>query len=267
MKTFEIYNYIKNARKLKATLLLVLISIATFVYSLLREPHQFTQQECTICHIGPNYGESDVKTKITFACETCHSENARILSHPTDVYPTISIPKDMPLTEGRLTCLTCHYTHNDKDKQFTQRHYFLRRQIRGIIFCSACHKLDHNKHIIFRNAHKGVYDEMNINTRIDPMSLECIQCHDRKLSDPKLLGAGSWMHLGKKFNHPIGIKYRDVSSRKMNGFNPPESIRREVKLFNGKIGCGTCHNIYSKEKGMLSMSNRDGKLCTQCHRK
>jgi predicted CXXCH cytochrome family protein len=44
-------------------------------------------------------------------------------------------------------------------------------------------------------------------------------------------------------------------------------LRKEVKLYEGKIGCGSCHNIYSKEKYMLVISNDSSVLCLECHLK
>ena len=247
-------------------ILLVIIAFTVCVSAVLRAPHRFSKDECSICHIDTENSPTDIKSDVTYSCEICHSDYSASQSHPSDVQPTLSIPNDLPLMNGRMTCLTCHYAHADKKRQCSRKHYFLRRPVRGIIFCSSCHKINEKRHIEFRNVHKGVYEETDIATRIDSMSLECIECHDSLLSEPRnTLGAGRWNHFTREFAHPIGISYNDAIRDKTNKFRSEHTIRKEVKLYNGKIGCGTCHNVYSKERAMLSMNNAGGRLCTECH--
>ncbi|RJQ46472.1 MAG: hypothetical protein C4538_06630 [Nitrospiraceae bacterium] len=249
-------------------LFLVITGIAALVYALSGEPHRFSQSECTLCHTTEKPGNSDITMEVTVACETCHPDYPKTQSHPTDIYPDISVPGDMPLNEGRLTCLTCHYAHIEHVKQQNKEHYFLRRPVQGVIFCSACHQINEKRHIVFQNIHKGQYEVTDRNTRIDRMSLECIQCHDKYIAEPlDSLGAGRWKHFKKEFNHPIGASYRDISSRKMNKFRPEHMLNEKIKLYDGKMGCGTCHNIYSKERAMLIMDNRGSRLCLECHSK
>ena len=104
--------------------------------------------------------------------------------------------------------------------------------------------------------------------RIDQMSLECIECHDSHIkSVDNTLGVGVWKHFKMEFNHPIGISYDQIQMRKMRKFKPRSMMNKELRFFNDKIGCGTCHNIYSKNKKMLSIGTHDGSLCLQCHNK
>jgi len=255
--------------KIRFILLPVLLTgLAAFVYAVFQPPHQFSERDCSICHIDAENSPDAIKSDVTYSCEICHADHTAAQSHPTDVNPTVAIPNDMPLLKGKITCLTCHYAHAaDKNPFRRKNHYFLRRPIRGILFCSSCHKIDERRHIVFGNVHKGVYEETDSNTRIDQMTLECIECHDRQMTQEQSqkLGAGRWTHFGQEFNHPIGAVYKDFANKYMNKFRPEMTLRKEVKLFNGKIGCGTCHNVYSKEKGMLIMSNLGGNLCTECH--
>lgn len=247
---------------------LALIAIVALAFAASREPHAFTANECIYCHIDVKTAPRKINSDITGACQTCHTEYAKTLSHPTSIYPTIHIPEDMPLTEGRLTCITCHYVHPDKKQISIKKHYFLRRKVSGIVFCSACHKIDDKRHIVFENVHKGEYEVTDRSTRIDRMSLECITCHDRYMEEAgSELGAGNWKHFKKEFNHPIGAEYSRISMKKMRNFRPAAMLRSEIKLFDGKMGCGTCHNIYSKERAMLVISNRNSRLCLECHEK
>jgi predicted CXXCH cytochrome family protein len=243
----------------------ILISIIAVVYGLSGKPHEFSSGECSICHFDEKKAPMNLKPDITFGCETCHSELREPKSHPTDIYPTLSIPKDMPLIEGKLTCITCHYVHPQERNLFIKKHYFLRRQIRGPFFCSVCHKIDEKGHIILENVHAGTYRVTDRTTSIDRMSLECIECHDRYITEPvDSLGAGEWEHINK-ISHPIGVSYKESIARKMGEYQPASMLPPEIRLFDGKIGCGTCHNIYSKERFMLVMSNVKSRLCLECH--
>ena len=245
---------------------LVLTGIATVVYGLPKEVHQFSSDECSACHFDEKETPMDIKPAITKACGTCHSDIEEVMSHPTDVYPTLSIPEDMPLIEGRLTCITCHYVHPEKNKQFVNKKNFLRGTVSGPIFCRVCHKIDEKGHIILENVHLGSYTVTDRTTRIDRMSLECITCHDTYFKEPTgSLGAGTWNHFQKSFNHPIGIVYREISARKTRQFRPSNMLPEGIKLFDGKIGCGTCHNIYSGERFMLVINNLRSRLCLECH--
>jgi predicted CXXCH cytochrome family protein len=98
------------------------------------------------------------------------------------------------------------------------------------------------------------------------ISLECIECHDTLMKEGvSSLGAGTWGHFSRKFNHPIGISYSQISSKKRSDFHSVNELSKELRLFNGMIGCGTCHNIYSKVKYMLVFENAGSRLCLECH--
>lgn len=101
---------------------------------------------------------------------------------------------------------------------------------------------------------------------IDRLSMECLSCHDSALAgsaDVKI-GAGIWNH-GSGVSHPIGVEY--MQAYRKGGLRHPSSINPSIRFFDGKIGCGSCHNIYSKERFKLVMSNRGSALCLACHKK
>lgn len=245
----------------------ILIGIISVVYGLSGEPHEFSSGECSICHFDEKGAPMNLKPGVTAGCRACHAELNEAQSHPTDLYPTLPIPKDMPLMEGRLTCITCHYVHPEEKNLFIKKHYFLRRQTRGPFFCRVCHKLDEKGHIISEDVHTGSYKVTDRRTSIDRMSVECIECHDRYIKPVDFLGAGRWDHFNKKSSHPIGVSYKEISAKKPRKYRPKSMLSKEIRLFDGKVGCGTCHNIYSKERFMLVMSNRGSRLCLECHNK
>ena len=106
----------------------------------------------------------------------------------------------------------------------------------------------------------------DVTTRIDMISLDCIECHDKYANfEVGTLGAGNWDHFSTAFTHPIGVSYEEESSRRADEYYPASGLSKEIRLFDGKIGCGTCHNIYSKVRKMLVMENRGSKLSQECH--
>jgi predicted CXXCH cytochrome family protein len=181
----------------------------------------------------------------------------------------MSIPKDMPLVEGRLNCVTCHYAHPKENIQlFVKKHNYLRRNVEGVFFCLECHTVDNKGHIVLEKVHTGSYKVTDNTTRIDPVSLECIVCHDSHMkADVSSLGAGTWKHFSRKFNHTIGASYKKIGMKNIKKFRPMGSMSKEIRLYDGKVGCGTCHNIYSKEKNMLVVKNSGSQLCLECHNK
>lgn len=89
---------------------------------------------------------------------------------------------------------------------------------------------------------------------IDLYSVQCIECHKDYLVD-----SGN--------SHPIGVSYTETTLKDSKGYNLPTSLNRAIRFFNGKIGCGTCHKVDSKEKSMLVMTNNKNLLCSECHNK
>ncbi len=250
----------------------LLISIVALVYALSMKPHHFTSGECSLCHFDEKNDPVNIKPDITNACGTCHSGMDAIQSHPVDMYPSFSLPEDMPLLQGKLTCVTCHYVHPDyvqrdleNEPEFAQKNYFLRRPVSGIAFCGSCHKIG-EKHIVFENTHPSTYKVFDNSASIDRLSLTCIECHDSYLTSPgEKLGLGLWKHNNRKTNHPIGISYVKISKSKPKNFRPESMLSSEIKLFGGKIGCGTCHHIYARERFQLVMDNWGSRLCLECH--
>jgi hypothetical protein len=104
--------------------LLILLTILAVVFAVSDKPHTFSSSECVRCHVDVENAPRTIKKEITVACNTCHAELMDTQSHPTDIYPISSIPADMPLTDGRLTCLTCHYVHYDSNTQFMGKYFF-----------------------------------------------------------------------------------------------------------------------------------------------
>lgn len=229
--------------------------------------HQFPNDQCQTCHNDVNGDPSQLLPVTSNECQTCHTEIGRELSHPVDFYPERILPEDLPLVERRLSCITCHYVHPSSSP--AAGNYLLRRPGTGVPFCSVCHGISaNNNHTVFETAHLSSYRETELASTVDLLSLQCVECHDRYLDPRDKQGIERWMGgVGGRTTHPVGISLDKATGRKPNGFHSKSSLPPAVRLFNGKVGCGSCHNIYSKERNMLSQSNLGSSLCLECHNK
>ncbi len=245
--------------------LIVVFAPATVVYCLFDRTHNFDKADCALCHEdGPN-GPGKLKLVFSFVCLGCHAGVKGVLSHPYDILPGHNVPEDMPLVDGKVSCLTCHFVHPFSTERQNNGQSLLRGPGRGAAFCGKCHRIDGNGHFVFEKAHKGSYKMLARTGSLDSTSLQCIECHvDYLPLSLEKLGAGAWVH-ESRFIHPVGISYREKVLRKPGQFKPASAINGAIRFYDGKIGCGTCHSPYSKGKNMLVTNNLGGRLCTQCH--
>lgn len=239
-----------------------------------RKVHDF-QGKCSMCHV--NVPSQDAKgqelifvDEIDRQCSQCHTINER-MSHPVKIKPQKEIPLAAHLDKnGAMTCTTCHDIHKeDKISDKTELSGLLWGHVRGRAFCSLCHneeilgeKWGHQTAIPYAHPY-GKLIETAGGSLLDEFSAECLSCHDGTISkEPQVqVKGGLWQH-GIGMSHPIGVDYP-----RSEDFAYPESLPKDVRLFNGKIGCLSCHEIYTKEKNMLVMDNRGSRLCLTCHKK
>ena len=235
----------------------------------LNEPHRVPKKECGSCHVDADKDPSSLKTIFNSKCVGCHAELKESKSHPVDIYPNNSIPGDMPLSNGKLGCITCHYFHPFSDKYKNRSGNLLRRPGRGAVFCVACHQINEKGHIAFENIHRDSYRRLSVgNSRLDMYTLQCVECHDKYLDRSfGSFAAGGPNRISAVSSHPVGISFERIAAKEPQRFNFPHALPREIRLYNGKIGCGTCHNAFSKEKSMLVMNNWRSRLCLKCHKK
>jgi predicted CXXCH cytochrome family protein len=247
-----------------------------FVSSQERSDFHNFDGRCEDCHVNIPKGVKGERLLffkgITQICLDCHDlDNA--ISHPVDIIPSMLVPEDLHLDwEGRMTCATCHDIHQKKRKSlFGKGCFFLRRAETGQAFCSSCHyKVLEEKHRAnLDTAHVGSrYIETDTENGIDRSSAECLGCHDDEISrhQRKMIVTGIWDHGIDGFSHPLGVRYPDPKSPlSRKEFVDITGLPRQIKLIDGKIGCITCHDPYSKEKGQLVISNKRGALCLACH--
>lgn len=250
---------------------IAIVAMGLIAYTLSDNPHDFAEDDCLKCHLDPSDHPKAMRTSISRMCEGCHRKVMRKSSHPVERSPRlVRIPEDLPLSNGKITCNTCHNVHEKRFSSFGLKTYFLRRPAIGREFCLSCHetKRSTDSHAeLLAVAHEGSrYSVADDSNPLDPMSLDCIGCHDGSLGPAVSykLGQGVWNH--DSGVHPIGVAYRESRMRR-GGLIPVSMLDKRLRLFGGKIGCGTCHDIYSKLPNMLAMSNAGSDLCLSCHRK
>lgn len=257
--------------------LLVLAAVALLVVLGLGaggNPHAFAGR-CDLCHLSdPEPGEPGLFVlDVDSLCNGCHLMPEKN-SHPSRILPNQPVPEDFPLDwQGRITCATCHDPHAD---DFQDNPDLLRTEARGRSFCLLCHET------LFGDGlpHAGVGgmahaksstppDRETLSRLLDPVSLECLECHDGLIAPDagyRLPGAESLTYRERMLSHPIGVDYREASLRRRN-LKPMEALPPLIALYEGKVGCGSCHNPYSNEPSMLVFSDRRSALCLGCHDK
>lgn len=207
-------------------------------------------------------------------CAGCHQWDSA-LSHPVDISPSMNVPSFLPLTGGRITCLTCHTeggltAHADA----TQTHSGMLR-VEAEMLCSQCHT---GSAMTAKSMHPTALGRAHLAApsrngdsagMLDQESRTCLSCHDGML-------ASDVAHSGSvgvaSDNHPVGIAYGNTlrgtgATRYKSDMPviPATSLDPRLRLFNGQVGCGSCHSPYSGEKQYLAISNDRSRLCLSCH--
>ncbi len=101
--------------------------------------------QCLDCHswLPLDNGALSFREEAGSVCIGCHREyhgKAGSQVHPVNIYPSMEIPKDMPLdAKGKIICVTCHRFHTGYRDADGAKQFFLRRSA-GKSFCYSCHK-------------------------------------------------------------------------------------------------------------------------------
>ena len=231
--------------------------------------HDFDKFDCFKCHRSPLKDPTNLVNKsITELCMPCHKMVVKTSSHPVEMEPySAKVPTQMPLRNSLVTCVTCNDIHSENETASGEKTYYLRTtSFDKRSFCISCHgeedrysqPLEQSGHIYGTDiAHVGVYYRKQIISKeFDALSAACLSCHDSTIAfDPGHNEAGT---------HPIGTDYRNAKKNN-HKLKPFRNVVGEIKLFNRRVTCGTCHDFYSTNKNKLVMSNDGSKLCLSCH--
>lgn len=263
-------------------LFLLMVFAVIIVLSMEDRPHAFPR--CSLCHVSENPSGTTARmmnAPITSLCaDNCHQDIFEEgYMHPVDVRPErVAVPSDMPVSlSGELSCATCHNVHADYYTPYGAASHFLRRQEAGKEFCKICHPALFSA----RGGHQASLGEAHFRSRyvatassqeIDPLSKNCVTCHDGSYATSATVMVGSWTH-EKSFirndhnSHPIGVHYESVRVNRgaKTDLRPLVHVDRRIRFFNGKVGCGSCHDPYSALHMKLVMSDENSRLCVACH--
>ena len=262
--------------KIKSLSIVVILSLSVSVGlwgSLSGTGHDF-RTRCKFCHLTrPKVGEIGHFTRdISFLCLDCHSVATRN-SHPVGMIPTMQVPEDFLLDwGGRLTCATCHDPHADApDGQLS----FMRTDATGKAFCDLCHfgslPLRGELHVgavgIAHGKSGIVESHAEYEQILDPITIECLNCHDGVIASDasyQVDGGDALTYKRSGRSHPIGVDYLKASARD-DELRPVDSLSADIALYDGKVGCASCHNPYSRIRRMLVVDDAGSTLCFECH--
>jgi predicted CXXCH cytochrome family protein len=275
MKANRKLRYLRTGTGAVLILTLIIIIIGEVLE---KDPHRF-EGKCSQCHVGLK-DPSILTRDVNYLCLSCHPGSEK-RSHPSNIIPAKAIPPQFPLFRNKMVCITCHFPHRKYGKPGTGAAkaaeapgpYLLRAGQAGKVFCYTCHRgnfisFSADSHAIaYKRAHTRPLD-FKQKGAIDDNSRECLSCHDGTLSTSAQtqIRSLSWEHRKNiGLSHPISVDYEAVYSRKPRFFRPPATLDPRLVLIDGKIGCETCHNHYSKHKKHLVMDNFKSRLCLSCH--
>ena len=215
-------------------------------------------------------------------CAQCHLADAA-LSHPVNVRPTLSVPASLPLEEGRITCTTCHVDSTAAHAQARTHPSALLRTADDGTFCIQCHNsvaltraAQHSAalsraHLLWAPGSPAGQFNAAVRAPATPITRAvvdetrvCLSCHDGTVaSDASAKGDGT--HAGA--GHPTSVRYGGTNlGSPRTPLVPIGSVDPRLRLFNGQVGCATCHSPYSSEAKLLVMRNDRSALCLSCHK-
>lgn len=212
-------------------------------------------------------------------CNGCHTIDPDF-SHPVGFTPDRPLPAEFPLQGGKMTCLTCHdgqesQTHTQAR---SERDPMLRTRFAGQSLCIQCHE-----HTLdpLRGGHAGAVDKAHLlwpdtprdrtlsqaNVGLDRESASCMECHDGMVAGAVGGHLSDMRGFGANKEHPVGVPYRAKGTRDRGMANMvnPHALDHRIRLFDGAVGCGSCHSVYSDHQNKLVMSNQRSNLCLSCH--
>lgn len=206
-----------------------------------------------------------------------------VTNHPVNVVPSseIEVPADWPVDSGgAITCETCHW----RIPSGNSRTPYLRGadeadpRVGAGGFCTNCHRSGSTRSA--RSMHWMAVGVAHVQPReslsqastgvLDRESRRCLGCHDGVTaaesrnptpSNPRFRRAGD-----RGRNHPVGMRYRRGRRRGRNArLRPSSTLPRHMRLPNGRVGCVSCHDLYSTERKRLAAPMEGSQLCYTCH--
>lgn len=263
---------------LRCRLLILGVSLLALVGGGKVQAQQIAKVQTTLSNRLPRF-TSAATTLADNLCRRCH-ETDSTFSHPVDMIPSMAVPSNLPLQNGKLTCVTCHEKANEQNHAQSRENHdgLLRGNLTTLSFCAQCHErglsLSQGAHATETGLAHLQWPEnrrqssFSRKPSVDNTAL-CLSCHDGAMAGGSGFNydfSGSSGSLGA--GHPIGVLYRGAMGRSrmtQSALASPISLDARIRLFEGKIGCGSCHSPYSKLDNHLVVTNIKSKLCLSCH--
>ena len=114
---------------------------------------------------------------------------------------------------------------------------------------------------------KKTSDDFMISS-IDIESSTCLSCHDKVTVTIPVMNETPRQkarHFRTMTDHPIGMNYQYILSQNPMYFNSLMDKQDRFCLFDGKVGCGSCHSLYSDIPSNLVADYKGSVLCVTCH--
>lgn len=228
-------------------------------------------------------------------CERCHQFSPG-LSHPVGIVASGTgrgRAADLPLDMGRVTCLTCHdesaaRPHGEGRAGRAPDPMLRRESVESL--CAECHQQPGRdlKHVHAMGLLKAHLDTPTGGARfgasggeagirglagrgdVDGETASCLSCHDGTVAsdvgEHVQGGRRSSLAMDGPSSHPIGVVYKAAVSRDGIQLRAPATLDRRIRLFDQRVGCGSCHSLYSRHQDHIVFSNDRSALCLGCHR-
>ena len=207
-------------------------------------------------------------------CLQCHAVDP-IFSHPVRVTPSMQVPDSMPLENKQIACTTCHLDSvSDHAAMRSAKNKTPLLRLPAQTLCITCHT---EEKLTAHGMHPRATERAHLkwpgqrlattstNNREDG-SRTCLECHDGTVAsaveNPSSSG-GMGDSLGA---HPYSIAYQKTGKSAHDlTLKPISNLDLRIRLFNGQVGCQSCHSPYSSLPKHLVISTASSKLCISCH--
>jgi predicted CXXCH cytochrome family protein len=229
---------------------------------------------------GENLWQATININQACTLSGCHNFDP-IMTHPLGVTVNNSEAIDLPLDSfSRVTCISCHSDPQSQQSNEDQERMLHVRN--GDELCSSCHvKMQGMKknqsHWQFSNrAHLGQIkpgEKQDTSPAVpfgslDPESIKCLGCHEDVTATIPGYNETAAQKIARRSqmkDHPIGMEYSRVQAQSIGRFRSSHMKNERIRLFDGKVGCGSCHSLYSNYNNHLVDEDAQKSLCFQCH--
>jgi len=262
----------------------------------------FSGKYCEECHEkAPVRGKDSYlrfNGSFTQLCR-CHGYTSGNYIHPVDIVPSeekkARIPEELPLQDGKITCLTCHdiYRQCLENRDLNRMSQAARKFYRNELMFLRGNTLEKRTTLCFRCHDEQKYRMLDPHNQLTAdgkvIAEKCLYCHVEKpdenkagYGDVKLIGDIKVLcqrcH-GPYDRHPASVDHYIQPSGKIH--RRMQRLEEDLGLVlpldqMGKLTCVTCHNPHDKgvipddqfgSKGAAEKYKHriPEKMCKSCH--